>query len=190
MPISDQNILDWKDEALAGGTYTGNMTIDSTTTSLGPKKIVGNLTVQNNSDLTITGTLWVTGNISFSNNVDIRLSSGYGSGEGAVIADGTITVGNNADFHGSGTAGSYIMALSTSTSTSAITLGNNAGAVVLYAANGTVSVSNNAGATSVNGYKISLNNNAVITFDSGLINANFVSGPSGGWSVESWQETE
>lgn len=190
MPVSDQNILDWKDEALVGGTYTGNMTIDSTTTSLGPKKIVGNLTVTNNSDLTIAGTLWVTGNISFNNNVDIRLAPSYGSSEGVIIADGTISVGNNADFHGSGTAGSYIMALSTSTSTSAITLGNNAGAVILYAANGTVDVQNNAGATSLNGYRINLSNNAVVTFDSGLINANFVSGPSGGWEVQSWKETE
>jgi hypothetical protein len=190
MPISDQNILDWKDEALAGGTYTGNMTISGTTTSLGPKKIVGNLTIQNNSDVTITGTIWVTGNIIFDNNVDTRLSASYGSSEGAIIADGTVSVNNNADFHGSGTSGSYIMVLSTSTSTSAITLGNNAGAVVLYAANGTINVSNNAGATSVNGYAISLSNNAVITFDSGLINANFVSGPSGGWNVNSWKETE
>ena len=82
------------------------------------------------------------------------------------------------------------MALSTSTSTSAITLSNNGGAVILYAANGTVNLGNNAGAKALNGKQINLSNNAVVIYDSGLANANFVNGPSGGWSISSWQETE
>jgi len=189
MPISDQNIQDWKDEAEAGGTYTGSLSI-SGSSSYGPKKITGNLTVSNGGDLTINGTLWVQGNVDISNNADVRLATSYGSSEGVIVVDGTVNIGNNADFHGSGTSGSYPMILSTSTSTNAITLSNNAGAVLLYAANGTVNVSNNAGATSINGNQINLSNNAVVTFDSGLVNANFVSGPSGGWNINSWKETE
>ncbi len=190
MPISDQNILDWKADAESGGVYNGNYTVNSTSASLGPKKIVGNLTVTNNAQLTITGTLWVTGTVSVSNNAVVRLSPSYGSSEGLIIADGTITIGNNSTFSGSGSSGSYLMVLSTSTSTSAITLDNNGGAVVLYAANGTVNLSNNAGAKALNGKYIYLNNNAVVTYDSGLANANFVNGPSGGWSVSSWKEVE
>lgn len=188
MPISDQNIQDWKDAASDGGTYSGTRTIDGTSASLGPIKITGNLSVINNASLTISGTIWVQGNLNVSNNGTVRLASGYGSSEGVIVVDGTVNIGNNANFIGSGTSGSYVMVLTTSNSTSAITVGNNAGAVILYASNGTVNVSNNAGAKSITGYYISLSNNSVITYDSGLANANFVNGPSGSWSSSSWRE--
>jgi hypothetical protein len=190
MPISDQNILDWKAEALTGGTHSGNYIVDDDAGSLGPRKITGNLTIQNNANFTVEGTLWVEGNLLVDNNATVRLSSSYGTSEGVIIVDGTITISNNADFEGSGSAGSYLMVLSTSTSTSAITLSNNGGAVILYAANGTVNLANNASAKSLNGKYINLSNNAVVVYDSGLANANFVNGPSGGWGVTSWQETE
>ncbi|MFZ2150051.1 MAG: choice-of-anchor R domain-containing protein [Minisyncoccia bacterium] len=190
MPISDQNILDWKSEAEAGGTHSGNYIVDSTTASLGPKKITGNLSVQNNATLTVTGTLWVEGNVIIQNNANVNLSSSYATSEGVIVTDGIANIGNNAVFAGSGSTGSYLMVLSTSTSTSAITLANNGGAVILYAANGTVNLSNNGGAKALNGKNINLSNNVVITYDSGLVNANFVNGPSGGWGITSWKEVE
>lgn len=190
MPISDQNILDWKAEAEVGGIHSGDYIVNSTSASLGPKKITGNLSVTNNASLTMTGTLWVEGNIDISNNAAVSLASSYGTSEGVIVADGTVNIGNNAVFAGSGSEGSYLMVLSTSTSTSAMTLSNNGGAVILYAANGTVNLSNNAGAKSLNGKNINLSNNAVITYDSGLANSNFVNGPSGGWGITSWKEAE
>lgn len=190
MPISEQNILDWKTEAEAGGTYSGNYTINGTTVSLGPRKINGNLIVENGANLTITGTVWVTGNITISNNATVRLHASYGESDAAMIGDGIVTVNNNAMFYGSGVTGSFLMILSTSSSSSAITLGNNAGAIVLYAANGTVNVSNNAGAKAINGYYIHLSNNAVINYESGLMNSNFVGGPSGSWNIADWKESE
>jgi len=188
MPVSDANITDWQDAAVAGGTYTGNYTVSGTTNTLGPKKIVGDLSISNNGRLNLSGTVWVTGNVDISNNATLALSSSYGTGSGILVVDGTVNIGNNTYFYGSGTSGSYIMVLSTSASASAITLSNNAGAVVLYAANGTVNVANNAGAAAINGYKISLGNNAVITYLTGLANPNFVNGPSGSWSITSWRE--
>ncbi len=190
MPISEQNILDWKADAEAGGTISGNYTLNDNTGTLGPKKITGNLTVQNNADLTLTGTVWVMGNVLIDNNATVRLDSSYGTSDGVMVADGTITIQNNATFAGSGSPGSYLMTLSTSNSTSAITLNNNGGSVILYAANGTVNLSNNGSAKSLNGKFINLNNNAVVIYDSGLANSNFVNGPSGGWDISSWQETE
>lgn len=190
MPISDQNISDWKDVATTGGVINGNYSLSGSTGTLGPKKISGDLMVQNNSTLTVSGTLWVTGNVNISNNATVKLSSGYGASEGLIVVDGTVSIGNNANFAGSGTSGSYVMILTTSNSSSAINLQNNAGAVILYASNGTVNVSNNAGAKSITAYSISLSNNATITYDSGLANANFSSGPSGSWNVSSWKETE
>lgn len=188
MPISDQNILDWKTEAEAGGVYSGNYTVNSSSASLGPKKITGNLTLSNNANLTVTGTLWVQGDLSISNNVIVNLSPSFGTSEGVIVVDGIVNISNNSTFSGSGSTGSYLMVLSTSTSTSAITLANNGGAVILYAANGTVNLANNSSAKSLNGKFIHLSNNAVIVYDSGLVNSNFVNGPSGGWGITSWKE--
>jgi len=190
MPISDQNILDWKSEAEAGGTHSGDYILDDDSGSLGPKKITGNLTVINNADLTVEGTLWVQGNMIVENNATVRLSSSYGTSEGVVVADGTIDIENNAVFAGSGSSGSYLMTLSTSTSTEAIDLENNGGSVILYAANGTVNLSNNASAKALNGKRINLNNNVTVIYDSGLTNSNFVNGPSGAWSISSWREVK
>lgn len=82
------------------------------------------------------------------------------------------------------------MVLSTSNSSLAINVSNNAGAVVLYAANGTVHLNNNAGAVSITAYNIDLAQNAEIVYNSGLVNANFSSGPSGSYNVSSWKEIE
>ncbi len=189
MPISDQNILDWKDDALVGGTYSGNYTVSSNVT-LGPKKITGNLLIDNNKILTMSGTIWVVGNLTVSNGGELKLSSTYGANSGVIVVDGTISINNNAKFFGSGNSSSYILAVTTSSSTSAITVGNNAGAVILHAPDGTVTVSNGAGAKEINGKQISLDNNATISYESGLANLNFTSGPTGSWTVSSWKEIQ
>lgn len=189
MPISEQNIADWKDQAAIGGSYVGNYLVSADTT-MGPKKITGDLNIGIGKRLTLGGVIWVQGNFTMDNNSIMDLSSWYGSSEGVIVVDGTISILNNATFEGSGTPGSYILALTTSNSTSAISLANNAGAVSLYAANGTINVNNNGTAKSLTGYYIHLGNNAVITYDSGISNTNFVSGPSGSWNIYSWKETE
>ena len=188
MPISDANIADWKTAAAAGGIYTGNFTLDGSSATYGTRKIVGNLTVQNNSTLTFTGVIWITGNLDINNNGIVKVPTTFGNNSGVIITDGTITVSNNGSFTGSGNASSFVMALSTSNSTSAITVNNNAGTVILYAANGTINLNSTAEAKEVNGYRIVLGNNAHIRYTSGLVNQNFVSGPSGGWSISNWGE--
>ena len=190
MPISDQNILDFKSEAEAGGTTSGNYVLEDDSATLGPRKITGNMTIDNNAVLTISGTIWVEGNLVVRNNSEIRLSSSYGTSDGLIVVDGIVDINNNAVFSGSGSSGSYIMVLTTSSSASAITLENNGGAVILYAGSGTINLSNNAGAKALSGKYINLNNNVVINYESGLADTNFVNSPSGSWSVKSWKETE
>ncbi len=198
LPVSDANIAEWKDDALAGGVTNGDVTVSGTST-LGPKKIVGNLTVS--GTLTLSNTLWVTGNVTVSGNGIIKLDSTYGTTSGLIIADGYISLGNNVVFQDSGTAGSYIMLLSTSTcdadtagnpcgALDAISVNNNSDIVIANAQKGTVSFSNNASVKEVVGNKIKLQNNATVTYGSGLINVNFTSGPSGGWTLSGWKETE
>lgn len=188
-PITDGNVSTWKDEALAGGIYNGNRLI-TTNTTIGPQKINGNLTINNNAIVTLAGTLWVTGNIIFDNGSKIYLHPGYGVGSGVIISDGEIDIKNGSEFFGSGATGSYVMVLTTSNSSFAIELKNNAGAVILYAQNGTVDVANTAKAKEIIANSLSIGNNAVITYESGLANVNFVSGPGGSWDVFKWQEVE
>lgn len=188
-PIIDTQIEGWKTEATAGGTV-GSQDFDGTNNTLGPKKISGNLELDNNAKLTVTGTLWVTGNLVLANGAEIKLSSSYGSGDGVIVVDGVSTLSNSAQFNGSGTTGSYIMLLSTNNTSSAIVLQNNAGAVILYAPNGTVKLSNNAGVKQISAKTIELQNNATITYESGMVNSAFTSGPSGGYDIQSWVEIE
>lgn len=188
-PIATALIDEWKADALSGGTV-GNQNLSGTNNSLGPKKVNGSLNLSNNGKLTVTGTLWITGNMVIDNNAEVALSVGYGAGDGVIVVDGNVTLSNGASFSGSGTSGSYIMILSTSNSGSAITLSNNAGAVILYAPNGTVELDNGAEVNQITAKTIELSNNATITYEQGLIDAAFTNGPSGGYDIQSWKEVE
>jgi len=189
LPIPDEQIANWKTEASVGGSV-GNQTFSGSGNILGPKKIAGNLTLSNNASLTVTGTLWITGDLVLSNNAEVKLASSYGVNDGIVIVDGVTTLNNDSIFRGSGTDESYIMILSTNTGSNAISLQNNAGAAILYAPYGTVQISNNAGLNQVTAKTVSLQNNAVIDYVSGLVDASFTSGPSGGYEIADWQEIE
>lgn len=187
-PISDANILEWKDTA-DESVYTGNYSINAgTTTSIGPKKIIGNLSVSGGATLNLTGPVWVTGNISLSGDGVIRLDSAYGQADGLIITDGTVTANGGGHFDGSGTSESYIAVVTTSTSNNAVSLNGGSGSVVLYAPNGTVTASGGASAKSIVAKRITLTGGANISYDTGLADINFANGPSGAWTVDSWGE--
>lgn len=191
MPISQAQIDEWKNVAASGGTHNGNYTlINGATATIGPLKIAGDLILDNNVTLYLTGPIWVDGNISVSNNAVIRIDQSIGGSGLAIIADspsnpgtkGLVSIGNNADIVGNNFAGSYPLVISTNTGGSAITLNNNTAGAIYYAANGTVVVSNNAGGYQLTGYAISLSNNATITYQSGLADVSFSNGPGGSWA--------
>jgi hypothetical protein len=187
LPIPDGQITVWKDEAALGGTI-GGQNLSGTTNILGPTKINGDLTLGINSRLTVTGTLWVTGNIILNNGSDIALDASYGAGDGIIVVDGTTVISNGATFTGSGDSRSYVMLLSTNTGATALTLENNVSAAILYVPYGTVQVMNNANFNQVTAKTVSLNNNAVIDYVQGHIDAGFVNGPSGGYDIREWEE--
>ncbi|MFA6274498.1 MAG: hypothetical protein WC662_05035 [Candidatus Paceibacterota bacterium] len=194
MPITQVMIDQWKADAnINNDTVVGNLTI-STPTQLGPKKITGNLTI--NANLTLTGTVYVVGNIITANNVHVSLSPSYGTTGGILITDGPVNLSNNVVFEGSGSANSYIMLLTTSScpsgcgSTYALEIANNVGAVILNAQNGTAHMNNNVTLNEVVANRIVMDNNAVVNYLSGLANMSFTSGPSGGWNIKNWKETQ
>jgi len=193
LPISDGVIADWKNDAAAGGTYAGNYNLSGfQTANLGPVKIAGNMTISNSARMTVTGTVWVTGNIYLSNTSVTQLDPGYGANSGVIIADGTITVSNSVVIQGSGTAGSYIMLLSdrNATTQTSISVSNGSTAVIYYAGKSWIQFSNTARAKEATAYGITMSNSSTITYESGLANSSFTSGPGGGWIVKrsTWRE--
>jgi len=179
MPIDEDQITAWQELALSGGTHNGNYTINADL-SLGPKKINGNLIVDNNITLTITGTIWVTGTISLGNDDIIKLDESYGSNSEVIITDGVISLGNSATFTPASVDG-YILLLTRASGT-AISLGNSASAAILYAPNGTISVGNNIELKEITAYGINLGNGSVLNYDSGLASTAFSGGPGAAWA--------
>ena len=194
MPITQAMIDQWKSDAELEDPFEGNLTVSSPT-PLGPKKITGNLIV--NSDITITGTLYVVGNITVTKNgAKISLDSSYGPTGGIIITDGRVILDNLVQFFGSGEDGSYVLLATTSSCPSgcsglnALEIMNNVGAILVNAQNGTVHLNNNVELNEVVGNKIIVDNSAEVNYISGLANTQFTSGPSGGWNIKSWKEIE
>lgn len=201
LPISDEQISDWENDAAAGGTISscdgnGDYTITGSV-SLGPKKITCNLIVKSTSGvLTVTGPLWVTGNVTAQTGPTIRIDPSLGSENVAIIADnpadetgsGLIKVGQSTIFQGSGAANSFVFLISQNRSaelggsTVAIDMGQGASALVAYASHGLVTLTQSVNVKEVTGYKITLSQSASVTYDSGLPNAVFKTGPGGSWS--------
>lgn len=189
-PVSDTDIEGWKNDAISGGTYNGNYTVGWAGATLGPKKIVGNLVVNSGGTLVVTGNIFVTGSITLSGGGLIKLAPSYGSDDGVIISNGNIAISGGGHASGSGTSGSYIMLLSLSDSSTAISVTGGAGAVIVYAPKGTVLVKGGASLKEVTGNKVLIDGNSSVTYESGLANNNFSSGPSGSWSIDEWKESE
>ena len=190
LPIPQSQIDDWKSEAEVGGVFVGNKTV-STSQSLGPLKITGNLTVKSGATLTLTGTLRVVGDISVeSQKTKIKLDSSYSSLGGVIISDGEFEVEHpNITLTGSGQTGSYLLILSTSTSDEAIYIKNNLiGNSALFTSAGGITLANNVSVTEATGYKVIMNNGSEIQYSTGVENIYFSSGPGGRWKPESWGE--
>ncbi len=197
MPISDSQINQWKTDAAAGGTISGDYNI-ANDVSLGPKKITGDLKfTANNKTLTVTGVIYVQGDIEIENGAKIKCDASYGTNSCVILADGKIHLSNNGQLSGSGTSGSYLMLLSMVSGgghhDSAIDLHNNASGAIFYAGNGMVWLHNNVTVTNLAANKIHLENGAKIIYDTLLQNINFGGGGGGGGGtsdIKYWKEAE
>jgi len=200
-PFSDNNITDWKTEAAAGGVYNGNINLGGVTaTSTGPLKINGSLTVGASAVLTLTGPIYVTGDININGAAVVKLASSYGASSGVIVTDGRIYLSGSGGISGSGTSGSYVILATTSGcggngggttcagGTDAINVSGAAGAVALMSPYGNTTFTGSGSAKASATYSMVINGGATLTYDSGLANMSFSSGPSGAWNVNSWQE--
>ncbi len=186
LPITSTMITNWKNIA-ATSVQTGNITISSASTT-GPKKIVGNLTVTSGATLSLTGPIWVTGTITVNGGSKVKVLSSAGALGGILIADGIIAVSGGGELLGSGTAGSYMMAISESTSASAISVNGGAGSIILVALNGTVNISGGGTANNVVAKQFNMTGGSHVIYDSSLAGLSFVGAPSTSWAVGRWGE--
>lgn len=211
MPVSDGNITQWKSDASIGGTYSDAAHCTPANGAiLGPAHLACDLTVTNGKTITIAGPIWVEGNILLDNNVKLLLDPSFGTSSAVIVADypadttlkGTIRTTNGVVICGSagynsGTGqcnpsdGSFIMMLSTYSGTSkALAIENNVEGGIFYAAYGSAELENNAAVKEIIAYKLELENNVTIVYESGLANANFTSGPGASWKINDWKEVE
>jgi hypothetical protein len=189
MPLSDNNIDDWKTEAAAGGVYAGNYTVGFAGATFGPKHITGDLTVSGGGTLIVSGTLWIDGNINLSGGGKVQLAASYGANSGVIVNDGYVSLTGGTNFAGSGTAGSYPFLITTSAcpaapgcaGNDAIYLSGGAGTVALVAQNGNVHINGGSSLKAVTGKQITMDGGATLIYDAGLISENFSSGPGGSW---------
>jgi hypothetical protein len=198
MTITADDITAWKAQAAAGGTYNGNLSVDYTGDIRGPLKITGNLYVTSGT-LLVTGTLWVQGNITVTSGGKIIIDPSLGDKSVIIVTDSYVSIDGGAQFQGSGTAGSYPIVVTTSvcpntspcaSNNAAIYLSGGAGAVVLTAPYGEVFVGGGSGARSISGNLVHVDNGASVTYETGLANLSFSSGPTGGWAISGWGEIE
>ena len=195
-PVSQANIDDWKTQATTGGSTTTVSISGVAVRTLGPLKINGNLTISNSGKLYITGPIYVTGNITVSGSGKIYVDSSMGANSGIIVSDGVIDITGSGGIYGSGTVGSYVVLNSTKscttvancTSNPSVTISGAAGSVVVNTPDGGVSFSGSAGVKAVVSKVITMSGATSVTYESGLADINFTSGPSGSWTRKSWKE--
>jgi Tfp pilus assembly protein PilX len=192
MPLSDANIEDWKTDAETGDTISGDYHVGSAGATFGPGVITGNLLVDGGGTLTVSGTLYVHGNITLTGGGKIKLAESYGSSNGVIVNDGYVILEGGSTFSGSGEPGSYPFLITTSACPvapgcgghDAIYLSGGAGTVAIIAQNGNVLIEGGSALKEVTGKQITMTGGATLVYDSGLISANFTSGPGGSWQYQ------
>jgi Tfp pilus assembly protein PilX len=192
MPLSDANIETWKDDAATGDTISGDYHVGWAGGNLGPSVITGNLLVDGGGTLTVSGTLYVKGTITLTGGGNIALAESYGSSNGVIVCDGYVVLEGGSTFAGSGEDGSYPFLITTSACPvasgcnghDAVSLSGGAGTVAIIAQDGNVLINGGSVLKEVTGKQITMSGGATLEYDSGLINANFSSGPGGSWKYQ------
>ncbi|MCH8821841.1 hypothetical protein IID23_04980 [Patescibacteria group bacterium] len=203
LPLTPEDIEILQNQAASGGEQS-TTTISGSGNTLGPRKIDGDLIISSNSELTVTGTIWVTGDITLNSNILIKLDPAFGTDSGAFVATEEIVIDSNVTVCGSdGGSGntcnpnvseSYIMFLSTSTSSSssdpAISMSANTDAAILYSSAGLTKVNANTDVFEITAFQLEIESNASVSYVSGLADTDFSSGPGGVFSINSWKEVQ
>jgi hypothetical protein len=148
----------------------------------------------------------VTGYINLEGGSVLKLDSAGGSSDGMIIADGRIIVTGGAYMRGSGTTGSYMVAMTTSLcptsgncsgpeNGNAVDIQGGSGSMVVFAPYGTMAIAGGGVVNSAVAKRLLMSGGTHIDYDTGLSSIDFITtgtggggGSSGGWKVDSWNE--
>lgn len=184
-PISDANINEWEQTAKAGGEINSDIT--NCVSSLGPVKVIGNVSLNSNCVITINSPVYVTGDFSLNSNNRLTLNSSYGSTSGVIVVGGRVEIGSNNKLEGTGVGSSILMVLSKYDSKTslipAIVVNNEGNNGVYYAKDGIIEPGNKNQYTELTAWGIRLVNNSTLNYLTGLSSTLFSAGPSGAFSV-------
>ncbi|MBI2017862.1 hypothetical protein HYS92_02320 [Candidatus Daviesbacteria bacterium] len=184
-PISEANILGWKNEAAISGSLT--QPTCGSQTAWGPGKFTGSLTLGNQCIIKVKTPIWITGDITMGNENRFILDSSYGTSSGIIITDGQVDMGNQNKLLGTGEGNSILVLLSTydsrTNNNSTITIGNIGNTGVFYADKGIIDPGNNNQFKEITAWKIKITNDSIIDYETGLASILFSSGPSGSYSL-------
>lgn len=178
----------WKNQANKNNdpiTCNPKCTISNSTT-IGPKKYIGDLEITNNAYVTLNGPVYVTGNFSMSQGeTTLKLADAFGSNNTVLIIDGLASLTQGGKFEPT-TANpkGYIMLVTTSTSDQALTLSQSGATAIFYALEGGAELSQSANVTSLVAYKLTMTQSSTLSYDTGLADAQFTTGPGGSWQVK------
>lgn len=107
LPISEQNISDWKTQAEAVGISSGDITSCQNLSG----KIDGNIILEDGCNIEVTAPVWITGDVVLGNNNNLTLQ---GDVSGVLIIDGKLSLLSSNKF--SGGEGNFLVIVSTNTS--------------------------------------------------------------------------
>ena len=210
--VTAEDIEGWENAAVAGDTATcsGGKYAISDSVNIGPLKIPCDLEITGTGSgggpvITLGGPIWVAGDIKIKNHVTVRVDPLLIDQSLVIIADdpadrltSSKIVGQGSGISFEGASGnSWVMLISENTGASqgtddeAIILEQGAlGDILLFSRLGDILLQNNASVKEVTGYKITLENSANVTYESGLQNSLFTSGPGGTWTIQDWKEAQ
>ncbi len=185
-PVNSSAVSAWKDEA-DNSVHTGNYVMnDSSTATLGPKKITGNMSIGGSATLRVSGTIWVEGNLVIDGSATMLPNS---TDNYAIVVDGTISLGGSAQILGS--SESHILLVSLSSADPAVTISGSADDTVVSAPNGGLLVEGSGKVNVAAADHISLTGSAQIEYDPDVSQFDLESGSSGGeFQLKSWKETQ
>jgi hypothetical protein len=158
----------------------------------------------NNTDVTLSGPLWIDGNLTLEK-ATFHIPSTLGTKSVQIVVDdpenhatgSKIVVQNSTTFVDDDGGSSYVLLLSRNNSAKnggsevAIDLAQSAnGKVLVYAAEGEINLANSVTMKEVTGYHIVLGNNTNVQYETGLANLLFSGGPGGSYVLTQWQEIQ
>jgi Tfp pilus assembly protein PilX len=200
MPFPTVDYDYWKNKAANSPTSqtincstTSALCTIGSSTSIGFKKYVGDLTINNNAIVTMAGPIWVAkdglgngGNFSMSQGgTTLKLDDSFGSNSTVLIADGIASLNQGGQFQPtSASPPGYIMLVTTSTDSRAINLTQNGATAIFYALDGGAILSQTANVTSLVAKQLTMSNSATLQYSTGLASAEFSTGPGASWVIK------